>query len=215
MDQSRILALKKKAEEDQPGFFGRASQATDEFLQDKVVNPLTEAGYPNLGAGIAAVPSAVVGLPAEREAANARPDAVMAGDAPIPVGKISASLPSAMSGKAGSRLPENVYNEFFDRIAPIARGDVRKFDMAMDLLERDWMAKTAAGAAADATKGMTGAMQMKASDQVKNVFSKKAPDVVVKEASTSAVAPKQTARKYESYGDEFARKELAKARAKK
>jgi dTDP-4-dehydrorhamnose reductase len=62
---------------------------------------------------------------------------------------------------------------------------------------------------------MTGAMQMKASDQVKNVFSKKAPDVVVKEASTSAVAPNQTARKYESYGDEFTRKELVKARSGK
>ena len=79
MDQARILELKKKAEEDK-GPMTQFSEKTDAYLQEKVVNPLAERGYPNVGAGIAAVPSAVAGLFAKREQANAAPDAVMAGE---------------------------------------------------------------------------------------------------------------------------------------
>lgn len=83
MDQSKIMALKKKAEEDK-GFFGKLSDKTDAYLQEKVVDPLAAKGYPNLGAGIAAVPSSVVGVFANREKENAKPDAVMAGEGVTP-----------------------------------------------------------------------------------------------------------------------------------
>jgi hypothetical protein len=43
---------------------------------------------------------------------------------------------------------------------------------------------------------------MKTADQVRNLFAKSKPDAVVREATTSAVAPKQTARQADTYREE-------------
>lgn len=112
MDQSRILALKKKTEEE-PGMFTRASNATDEFLQERVVDPLARAGYPNLGAGLASVPSAIVGLPAAREQANARPDAVMAGEGPgySGVGRVGKVAQDAMPDSLRAQLQDEMMKQ--------------------------------------------------------------------------------------------------------
>lgn len=79
MDQTRVLALKKKAEQDK-GDMGTLSEKTDAYLQEKVVNPLAERGYGDVGAAVASVPSAVAELFSRREQANRAPDAVMASE---------------------------------------------------------------------------------------------------------------------------------------
>jgi hypothetical protein len=223
MDQTRILALKKKADEEQrPGFLERLSAAkrgalegADSWLQENVVNPISEAGYPNVGAGLGTAASTGLQVAADRIPTSSeelamslpvgrviKPIQKMANKTPAAADAISATLPSALSGKPGSRLPEDVYNQFFDQIAPIARGDVPKFNAAMAQMESAWLKQNAEAAAKQATANMTGVLEMKTADQVRNLFAKSKPDAVVREATTSAVAPKQTARQADTYREE-------------
>lgn len=198
MDQGRILALKKKAEQDDLGPFGRASKATDEYLQEKVVNPLTEKGYPNVGAGLATVPASAMQFLANREKENARPDAIMAGEG-VTGGKM---------GEPGSRLPKEVYDEFFDKIAPIARGDTAKFNSAMAQMEKAWLAQSADAGVKAATSSLGRADKMKAEEGVRALFAKQKPDAggtKTMDMTSKTGKAQESAKQYESAADERAR----------
>lgn len=75
-------------------------ETTDNFLQDKIVNPLTEAGYPNLGAGIGAVGSSIVDLSVPESSMEAAmgvvPNLKMAGQAGRAAGIVAREEPALM-----------------------------------------------------------------------------------------------------------------------
>lgn len=169
MDQAKILALKKKAEEDK-GFFTKLSEKTDSYLQDKVVNPLAEKGYGDVGAGIASVPSAAMQLLVNREKQNTKPDAILAGEGIGGKMKPSHSGVGRVGKIAEDAMPDSVRLQVQDEM--MKRGmSMAEAAEKINKLEKDGMWKSVLnpGKSTEATRGLDEAGRMK----VQAMFEKK------------------------------------------